>query len=735
MHTGLTLARRPAANFHYAILLITVLATTLGWAARHPMVPPAAPAATSAARLPLAFVPNVGQLASQVAFEARLAGGALAFTRDAVLLAASDGPALRVEFVGASPQTSLAGTGRQASTFGFYQAGRVARSGVPSYAGLEYTQLYPGIDLRYDGNASYLKGTYTLAAGADPASIRWRYAGAERAWIDPVSGDLHIQHGADELVERAPIAWQERDGMRTPVAVRYRAESDAANPTIGFALGAYDAGQPLVIDPELVFGSYLGGSGADYGRGIAVDRQGSVYVVGDTYSSNFLGYDTPSAGSKDVIVLKFNPSMTELVYGLIIGGSGADEGLAIAVNPAGEAYVLADPGADDFEIVNARLASPPETGDGVLIKLSAAGDLLFSTYLGFEVSNIYSRNALAIDKNGSVYAVGETYVAYERAREVALAKLSPNGKTLQLDYSLRRERPGSHGAAVAIDASGRIYIAGVTDSPWPEHFPTTSNAIQKQCGRQRALGPNRDCDGDAFLIILGAGGALEYASYLGGNGGDDARSIALDPQGNIYLTGNTFAADFPVSRALQPTCPVDPSTESCYYHTYVSKLAPGGGSFVYSTYLGSSERDGQEFAAAIAADAQGNAYVTGFTNSQTFPVKGAPQSVPGGGFCFGLSERYCFDAYLTMLGPNGGLAYSTYLGGNDDEYAGGLALDQQGNAYVIGYSDSFNFPASGTTIQPHKAGNTDFYVAKIGAGRANPSPELGRRVYVPLAGK
>ncbi len=206
----------------------------------------------------------------------------------------------------------------------------------------------------------------------------------------------------------------------------------------------------------------------------------------------------------------------------------------------------------------------------------------------------------------------------------------------------------------------------------------------------------------------------------------------MDGGGNIWLTGNTFSPTFPTTAgSLQPTCPVDTATNSCYYHTFVTKIAAGGGSLVFSTFLGSSEKDGQEIAKGIVVDALGNGYVTGFTNSEQFPVKDTLQANRGGGFCLGLSERRCFDAYVTAFRPNGSLLYSTYLGGSSDEYTGGIALDNARNVYVTGYTSSLRFPVTNDAFQGQKDGSDDFFVAKLSAGNG-PPPPLPNKVYVPL---
>ena len=171
-------------------------------------------------------------------------------------------------------------------------------------------------------------------------------------------------------------------------------------------------------------GTYLGGGSADYGRGIAVDPQGNIYVVGDFFSSDFLGDNTTTSGSKDVIVLKLNPAGTELIYGWFMGGTGADEGLAITVNSAGEAFVLSDPDTD-FPVENAPISQPPAVGDGVLSKFNAAGELVYSTYIGFGLSNIFTGKAIAIGPDGAVYITGETYIAIQRAARAGLRQAQP----------------------------------------------------------------------------------------------------------------------------------------------------------------------------------------------------------------------------------------------------------------------------------------------------------------------
>jgi Beta-propeller repeat len=706
-----------------AICLLLAVLLPISWRSVAP-ASPAAHAQPNLGSLPLTFIPT-GDLATP--FSAFSSGGSIAFQPGAVSLA-RPGSRLRVEFTGANPDASLLPAERQPGVFNRHIGADPAkwRDNIPSYAALVYQELFPGVDLRYDGQAGQLKGTYTVAPQASPANIRWSYAGAAHVAIVPASGDIQISLPGGELLhEHAPVAWQDVGGQREIVPARFALDGAAAH----FELGAYDPNLPLVIDPTLAVGTFLGGSGADYGRGIAVDKQGNIYVVGDFFSSDFLGDNTTTSGSKDVIVLKLNPAGTELIYGWFMGGAGADEGLAITVNSAGEAFVLIDPDTD-FPLKNAPISTRPSVGDGVLAKFTAAGQLAYSTYIGFGLSNIFTGNAIAIGPDGALYITGETYIAIHVLHELAFARVNPsNGKVTKL-FATSGAYPDSHGAAIALDPDGTIYLTGATNSRFGTDFPTTPDAAQPICGRKQALGPDRDCDSDAFVLVFDQNFSVRYASYLGGNGGDEGRGIAVDRQGNVIVTGTAFSADFPVKNAIQSSCPVDPSSGGCSYDSFVTKFAADGG-VVYSSYLTSSEPEAQTFATDVVVDKNGNAYVYGFTNGTALPIKNAVQPARSTGLCLGGFDRFCFDTFVTELAPDGSLIFGTYLGGALDEYSGSIAVDQAGAIYMVGYTESTNFPVSQGSVQPEKSIAKDFFVAKIRAGGVGGGPDLPHKIYVP----
>lgn len=707
-----------------ALALAALLAALLPLALRAP----AAPAAPRSAGMPLLVMPTGDPAAPLAAFGV---GDGVAFRPDGPSLALGDAR-IDVRFLGARPGVALAPADRRPGMIGSRVGPPSAwRDQLPTYAAAIYSGLLPGIDLRYDGRAGLLKGTYFVAPHADPAAIRWRYEGAQSLAVDPVTGDLLIGlPGGATLREEAPIAWQELPGGRAPVAASFTLADGVA----GFSLGAYDQARPLVIDPALRVGTYLGGSSADYGRGIAVDSGGFIYVVGDFFSSNFLGQSTKTSGSKDVIVLKLTPAGDELVYGFFAGGAGADEGLAIAVSRAGEAFVLVDPGAD-FPLHNAALGAAPEVGDGVLMKFGAAGELLYSTYLGFGFSSTNTGKAIAFGPDGRLYIAGETYVAIKRLGQLALAEVSPATGAVARSFDPGERYITTNASAVAVGPLGRVYLTGTVGYPFGE-FPVTADAFQQQCGARLILGPDKDCRDNAYLMVFSPELGVEYASYLGGSASDKGRGLAVDAAGNAIIVGDAASIDFPLKNALLPGCPFDPELRLCSYDGFATKLSPTEG-LIYSTYIASpGEPEAMTFIGDVAVDAAGNAYVAGFSNAEGLPVKSPVQAGRSTGLCLGFFDRFCFDAYVLGLAPDGTLSFGTYLGGALDEYTQDIAVDSAGAIYLTGYSDATNFPTTPGSIQPGRSANYDFFAAVIapgGGGAPGPTPGPARpyRVFLP----
>jgi uncharacterized repeat protein (TIGR01451 family) len=577
------------------------------------------------------------------------------------------------------------------------------RTDVATYSRIRYEDVYPGVGLVYYGHQRQLEYDFEVAPGADPRAIRFAFDRGTRPRLSP-DGDLLLRAGGRQLREQKPVVYQEIGGDCHPVQARYVL---VGGRQVGFQVGEYDRTKPLVIDPTLVYSTYLGGSGDDVGSSIAVDKDNNVYVAGTTSSTNFPNHGaafSANAGLSDIFVTKIDATGGNIVYSTYIGGSGLDRGDGIAVDANGNAYVVGrvDSSSVNFPTTAGAFATTYRGGDfdGVVFKLNPQGNgLVYSTFLGGEDND--STEGVAVDADGNAYVVGGTRSsgfpttanAYQGARsgdtDGYLTKINPAGTGL-IYSTLLGGSATDRIAGVAIDGSGNAYVVGYTSSA---DFPT-QNAFQNSFGGNF----------DAFVarIDTNATGAdsLVFCSYLGGIGDDKGYGIALDQTaGNVYIVGQSSSNDFPLLNPIQPAF-------GGSFDAFVAKITNAGAE-VYATYLGGS---GDDRGAGIAVNASNEVYVTGFTSSSDFPTVSALQIANGGGY----------DAFLAKLNSAGtSLLFSTYFGGGANENTAStvtatnpVALDSASNAYITGYTSSTNFP-TGSPLQAANGGGQDAFVAKI----------------------
>ncbi len=405
---------------------------------------------------------------------------------------------------------------------------------------------------------------------------------------------------------------------------------------------------------------------------------------------------------------KLNAAGTAVLYSTYLGGNELDIGQGIAVDSSGSAYVCGSTRSNSFPTTPGAL-QPTFGGasDAFMTKLNAAGSgLVYSTYLGGSFDD--QAIGIALDSTDSVYVAGSTYSAdfpitpgsfqpvVAGQANAFVAKLNAAGSALVYSTALGAPAGGSGLDSVvrgiAVDTSGAAYVTGDADAP---DFPTTPGSFQMVSGGGR----------DAFVTKLNpSGSAPVYSTFLGGGDLDNGVGIAVDSAGSAYVVGDTASADFPTQKPFQSL--LDGFTDA-----FVTKLNPSGSSLVYSTYLGGS---GGETGYAIAVDAGGHVYVGGQTLSfQDFPTKAPVQSGYGGG------ETDGFVARLNTAGD--ALDYSTYLGGNSDDVVVGLGVDAVGSVYVVGGTQSTDFPTTPGAFQPNFAGSSDGFVTKIVAATDVPS--------------
>jgi photosystem II stability/assembly factor-like uncharacterized protein len=548
--------------------------------------------------LPLTFEPNQGQAAPNVKYLSRAGGCSFLLSATAAWLKICNPadsstevhgshrqnesvPALTVSvnLIGASDSHHVTTSGElpgKANYFIGTDPGKW-RTNIPTFSRIKFHSVYRGVDLSYYGNGRELEYDFIVAPGASFKTIRLGFAGAKRLTLDD-SGDLLIETHSGPVRQLKPVIYQETAGVKRPVYGNYVIHDTLE---AGFAVPSYDPSLPLVIDPVFVYSTSIGGSRDEFGNGVAMDSEGNAYITGATSSLDFPSVNAIQPGIKtgefgapsDAFVAKLNPTGTELLYSTYLGGIGFDTGNGIAVDSSGNAYITGASSSNDFPTTaNAFQTTASGGGDAFIAKLNAAGNRLsYSTYLGGPNARVFGANTnvgrgIAVDREGSAYIAGYTY-----------SHMFPLKKAAQITFN--------SGNINGFDCL-RFLLAPVAE--------------------------------DAFITKLNpAGSGLSYSTYLGGIGTDEAYGIAVDSNGNAYVTGTTCSIDFPTTV---------PSSE-VGVGAFLTKLSSSGRDFVYSRRLGGR---GQDFGNSVAVDANGNAYVTGQTDSDNFPTVSPLQPHLGG---------------------------------------------------------------------------------------------------------
>ena len=638
-------------------------------------------------KLPLYFVENRGQLDGQVAYYVQGRDTSLYFTQSGVTFSltrtkdagAEEDPearlrpvslrnsesrrtgssaarsrrwAVKLDFLGANPDARLVAEDPTSAVVSYFKGQKQDwKAGLATYSKVVYKDLWPGIDLVYSGTVNRLKYDFIIQPGAMPEQIQLAYRGATSVSVNE-AGELEISTPAGGLKDAKPYAYQEIDGRRVEVTTSYDLGGDAHE--YGFRLGQFDRSRPLVVDPVvLVYAGYIGGGSS--GTAIAVDTAGNAYIAGTTVDPatfpaivgpdlSFNGGDPSAKEATDAFVAKVNAAGTALVYAGYIGGSGNEYASGIAVDTAGNAYV---------------------TG------YTSSTESSFPVTVGPDLTH-----------NGGY---DDAFVAKVNAAGTALVYAGYIGGS-----------GSDSGYGIAVDAMGNAYVTGSTDSS-EATFPVT-------------VGPVRTYNGstDAFVAKVNvAGTALVYAGYIGGSSGEIGSGIAVDWEGNAYVTGWTGSKEdtFPVTVGPNLTFH-DPGKFALagFDDAFVAKVNAAGTALLYAGYIGGSLDD---FGTAIAVDSVGNAYVTGYTYSTeaSFPVTIGPD----------LTYNGASDAFVAKVNAAGtGLVYAGYIGGSGDDVGMGIAVDAAGNAYVTGGTNSTEatFPvAVGPDLTYN--GNGDAFVVKL----------------------
>jgi len=677
-------------------------------------------------KLPLSFEANRGQAGPGVDFLARGPGYRLSLSpveaglmlrtspevpesRDTMLrehgreVPEMSTVVLRMKIVGGAADAVGSGVEKLPGKVNSYIGADPAQwhTNIPTYAKIVYANVYPNVDLAYYGHQGQLEYDFVLNPGSDLDSIALRFDGAAQVELD-ADGNLVLRVGARSVTQTRPLAYQDLEGKRLPVPAGYRLVSDG---TVRFDLGPHDRSVPVVIDPVLAYSTYLGGTGFDEGMSIAVDAFGNAYIAGDVTSVDFPttpgAFQPALATPQDVFVSKLSLLGNTLIYSTYLGGSNDDVGRGIALDASGDAYVTGQTRSTNFPTTLAAL-QPGFAGakDAFVTELNQQGNaLVYSTYLGGGDED--GGLGITLGPSGSATVAGYTIstnfpvtlgafqTASAGSADIFVARLNVLGTGLLYSTYIGGTAADT-GTGVAVDSAGDAYVIGYTTSG---NYPTSVGALQATNGGLF----------DAVVTKLNPlGSALVYSTYLGGSENDSGQGIALDTAGNAYLAGYSRSTDFPTTPGSFQTAIAGA------YDVFVAKLNPLGNTLTYSTYIGGTIDDE---ANAIAIDASGSGYITGFTNSPDLPTVNAFQTAIAGGS----------DAFVTKLNPTGtALDYSSYLGGSIEEIGYGIAVDVAGDAYVAGRTGSADFPTTASAFQPASGGGGNAFVVKVGLLASTP---------------
>jgi hypothetical protein len=705
-----------------ALLALFVAALANGTSTHALAAEPTSSAAphASIAGLPLNFERNLGQAPEQVQYLAHGPAYAIAITEQGAALTlgkdarASESPqVVRLRVRGANDASIPVAEDPLPGRVNYFIGNDSSRwrTNIPTYNKVRYAAVYPGIDLIYYGTQGKLEYDFAVAPGAEPKMIGLSFEGARGLRVDD-QGDLQIRMRDREIAFRRPVAYQvDERGQRAPVTASYRLHGNQ----VRFEVGGYEHSKELIIDPVLSYFSYLGGNGYDVagiatptgspfntsGQAAAIDSAGDLYVTGYTESTNFpvkAAYETAPTKVQggtppSAFVTKFAPDGKSVIFSTYLGGTvGSDQATSIAVDSSGNAIVVGTTGSNDFPVTsgayqtvcNPKFTAGPNVevpncpgGAGIaafVSKFSPAGALLYSTFLSGSNTNS-TAYAVAVDTTGRAYVAGATL-------------------------------------------PGAIVPAGTGGSNQAIPFPTTPGAVLTTPpystgggGYQNVLSAQQDAFISVFDPTLST---LLYSSLFGepqvsnaGLGFEGAsftigQAVTVDAAGNFYLAGTSEDASLETTsgayEAHASSCGTVTNNTllNCAFVAKFSPVGSGTPSLIYGTYLGHTVGGSYgDLMTGIAADAAGDAYVNGFTNQATFPTtSGAYQTTCDQYGVNGNTDTECGAAFIAKLNPSGtALLASTYFGGyyagangipDNVTSMGPIVLDASGNVYIDG---------------------------------------------------
>ncbi|HJT26904.1 MAG TPA: SBBP repeat-containing protein [Pyrinomonadaceae bacterium] len=619
-------------------------------------------------KLPLHFEPNLGQSAKQVKFLSRGQGYTLFLAPDEAVFSLRNSAkksVLRMKLVGADANAELNGQQALQGKVNYLIGNdrKKWRTGIPTFRQVQYNDVWTGIDMVWYGTQSELEYDFVVKPGNNVSKIRLSFAGAEQIRLDD-QGALIINSNGEEVKHSAPTIYQETNGNRVSVSGKYVIKETNE---IGFEVGDYDRSKPLIIDPVLIYSSYIGGNADDLGFAVAANNNGEAYLAGETFSSEVTfplknAIQGTQFTTSLAFITKLNANGTDTIYSTFLGDA---DGLCT------------------LDVCGTEVRGIAVTEDGR------------AAITGATVNNDNESDFPLTDNKfqGNGFCLGVCGLELDRRIDAFVTMLSADGSDLiystlfggGASVSAVGLRAFDAGNAIAIDSSNRIYITGQTAS---NNLPTKHAFQWSRHSEYQGF--------DAFVAVFNptatsGNASLLYSSYHGGDGDDIGKGIAVDNDRNAYFVGSTASTDME-TKSPSSLAPLRASFQGGSTDGFIVKVdteSDGNASLTYSTYFGGNINDRVE---SVAVDAQQRAYITGASNSSpsSFPLKNAFDSNQTNG-----------EAFVAKLNADGtALFYCSFLGGdnantsNDGEEGLGIVIDAGGNVYVTGRTTSgASFPA------------------------------------------
>ncbi|MCI0587211.1 MAG: hypothetical protein L0323_10265 [Planctomycetes bacterium] len=694
---------------------------------------PAAPTplpegAAKLARVPSAFLPNLGQWEHSARFVAQLGGVAVFLEEGGFALSAAEscdepagapsrGAAVRMRFAGARP-CEVVGEEPLAGVHAYFLGNDPSRwrTGVPRFGAVRYRGAWPGVDVMCFAKEGHLEYDLVLSPGAALAGVELTVEGAEVLRVEE-EGTLVLETAIGPLRQPRPKTFEvDGAGRRRELTARYEVRG---RDRFGFVVPEWGGGSRLVLDPGLLWSTFVGGVSHEFAEALSVEASGVVTIAGYTLSADHpttpgawnTTHNSPGGLFTDVFVSRLDPSQPssqQLLYSTFVGGTDSDFATALSVDASGVVTIAGytqsanyptTPGAWDTTHNSSTLAF---VADVFVTRLDpsqpSSQQLLYSTFLGGASAEFPW--ALSVDASGVATIAGETTspdypttpgawdTTYNGAgffSDVFVTRLDPSQpSSQQLLYSTFVGGAALDTArALSVDAAGVVTIAGSTNSSFPPGYPTTPGAWDT----------THNGGYDVFVARLDpsqpSSQQLLYSTFVGGTGPEWVQGLSADASGVVTIAGQA-GPGYPTTPGAWDTAHNSPGGPGpAFYDAFVSRLDPSQPSsrqLLYSTFVGGVSGDSPR---ALSVEASGVVTIAGETTSANYPT------TPG---AWDTTYNGSNDVFVARLDPSlpssQQLRYSTFVGGASDDQAWALSVDASGVATIAGSTSSADYPTT-----------------------------------------